>query len=142
MDFDSVGNSIDRNCQKATEVGVKDKPIAVLCSFFKKTVCVLVLCLLPLQEVLAYAVAPVAKIAIAENGWFGEGLAIQLDSGGVSGCGTPLAFGIDAGHPAYKDLVAISLAALTSGSSVELVVDQGVCVFGGRTKVISIRLRK
>jgi hypothetical protein len=87
--------------------------------------------------------APTAKIILIENGWYGEGLALITDGAGVSGCaGGPTQFAIDAGHPAYKDMVAMALTAFSSGSNVQMMVDQGNCIFGARTKVISLRLMK
>lgn len=90
----------------------------------------------------AVVAVPLAKISVIENGWNGEGLAIRLDSGGISGCGYPLDFGVEIGHPAYKDVVAIALAAMASGTYVELMANSGTCVFGSRTQVVSIRIRK
>jgi hypothetical protein len=88
------------------------------------------------------AVVPVAKISVIENGWAGEGLAIHLDSGDVVGCGYPLDFGVGVGHPAYKDIVAIALSAMASGANVELMANSGTCIFGSRTQVNSIRIKK
>lgn len=93
--------------------------------------------------VAALATAPVAKIIQIENGWNGEGLALITDGAGVSGCtGGPTQFAIEVGNPAYKDMVAIVLTAFSSGSNVEMMVDQSNCIFGARTKVISLRLKK
>lgn len=83
------------------------------------------------------------KIIFVENGWNGEGLVINYSRNGPAGCSAALNdFGIDKNHPAYKELVAIALAAYTSNADADLIVDTGVCVFGNRTKVISIRLKK
>ncbi|WP_146096916.1 hypothetical protein [Xanthomonas arboricola] len=83
------------------------------------------------------------RLVFLENGWNGEGVAISHSTASVAGCATETnSFAIDKNHPAYKELVAIALSAYTSESNVELIVDKGVCGFGGRTKVISIRLKK
>jgi len=83
------------------------------------------------------------KITFVENGWGGEGLVINYSKNGPSGCSAALNdFGIDKNHPAYKELVAIALAAYTSNADADLIVDTGVCIFGSRTKIISIRLKK
>ncbi|KAB7770984.1 hypothetical protein CEK68_01835 [Xanthomonas sp. LMG 12461] len=83
------------------------------------------------------------KITYVENGWYGEGMVIHTSNDGPSGCSAPLNdFAIDKDHPSYKELTAMALAAYTSNSDVELLVDSGVCIFGNRTKVISIRLKK
>ncbi|UYK76764.1 hypothetical protein NG825_20595 [Xanthomonas sacchari] len=85
----------------------------------------------------------VGKITYVENDWNGEGLAIHSSSNGPSGCPADLNdFGITSSHPAYKELTAMALAAFTTNADVELIVDSGNCVFGNRTKVISIRLKK
>jgi len=82
-------------------------------------------------------------ITYVENGWGGEGLAIHTDTGygTAAPCGVN-DFGISASHPSYKELVAIALSAYATGASVQLVLDQGTCVFGNRTKVLAIRLLK
>jgi len=83
------------------------------------------------------------KIIYVENGWNGEGLVIRDSSIGPEGCWAPRdEFAIDKDHPAYKELVAMALAAYTSNADVEVILDSGVCLFGGRTKVLSIRLKK
>lgn len=83
------------------------------------------------------------KITYVENGWGGEGVAIHTSINGPAGCTASLNdFGIEASHAAYKELVAMALAAYTSNADVEVIVDAGKCVFGGRTKVLSIRLKK
>lgn len=87
------------------------------------------------------AVGP-AKITYLENGWQGEGIAIRLETG-LAGCsGGAENFAVLAQHPAYKDIVALATTAFVSSTNVELIVEEGVCVFGGRTKVLSIRLYK
>jgi len=91
----------------------------------------------------ASAVEIGGKVNEVENGWLGEGLALQLSGSGVTGCPSPpYQFAIDKSHPAYKDMVAIALAAFASGSEVVLVVEPGVCLFGDRTKVVAIRLKR
>lgn len=83
------------------------------------------------------------KIRFVENGWGGEGLAIATQGSGIGGCPAGnTEFAIDAGHPSYRELVAMALLAFSSNADAELVVDSGVCIFGSRTKVISIRLIK
>jgi len=83
------------------------------------------------------------KITFVENGWNGEGLVIHHTRNGPAGCPAPLNdFAIDKNNTAYKELVAMALSAYTSNSDVELMVDAGVCSFGARTKIISIRLMK
>lgn len=83
------------------------------------------------------------KITYVENGWNGEGLVIHHTRNGPAGCTAPLNdFGIDKNNAAYKELVAMALSAYTSNSDVEIIVDTGVCIFGARTKVISIRMMK
>ena len=83
------------------------------------------------------------KITYLENGWFGEGVAIHHSTASIKGCAAdPADFAIDKNHPSYKELVAIALAAFTSQSDVELVVDKGICSFGARTKILSIRLKR
>lgn len=84
------------------------------------------------------------KLTYVENGWLGEGLALQLSGSGVAGCPSSqlTEFAVDKDHPAYKDMVAIALTAFGLGSQIELVVEPGVCLFGGRTKVVAIRLRR
>jgi len=83
------------------------------------------------------------KITFIENGWAGEGLTINYSKNGPAGCSAALnEFAIDKNHPAYKELVAIALAAYTSNADADLIVDPGVCLFGSRTRVISIRLKK
>jgi hypothetical protein len=83
------------------------------------------------------------KITYIENGWYGEGVAIHSSANGPSGCSASLNdFAIDKNHAAYKELVAIALSAYNSNADVEVIVDTGDCIFGGRTKVLSIRLKK
>ncbi|WP_152971742.1 hypothetical protein [Xanthomonas arboricola] len=75
------------------------------------------------------------KIISVENGWQGEGVAIRHSIASIKGCAADSNdFAIDKNHPSYKELVAIALAAFTSQSDVQLVVDKGVCIFGARTK--------
>jgi hypothetical protein len=89
----------------------------------------------------ALDVLPLGHITLVENGWFGEGLALHLDVSTPNNTCPAAAndFGIPKEHPSYKDLVAIALSAHAIGAAVQLGVDQGNCVFGGRTRVISIR---
>lgn len=104
---------------------------------------------------LAFALLPVSygaaaldttvntKIVLVENGWFGEGLALVVTPGtGKPGCAAPEnMFAIDAGHPSYKVLVAMAMTAVTTGATVQMVVAPGECIFGARTRVVSIRLQ-
>jgi len=83
------------------------------------------------------------RITFLENGWYGEGLALHHSGPGIAGCpGGPAEFAIDKNHPAFKEMVAIALAAFSSSSDVELVVEKGACIFGDRTKVVAIRVKK
>lgn len=83
------------------------------------------------------------RITYIENGWYGEGVAIHSSTNGPSGCSASLNdFAIDKNHASYRELVAIALSAYNSNADVDVIVDTGACTFGGRTKVLSIRLRK
>jgi hypothetical protein len=94
-----------------------------------------------------FAVNPLAaetigptKISFVEPGWSGEGLAIHTDKG-LSGCGAPdTEFAIAKSHPSYNELLSMTLTAFAAQSNVEIVAYAGVCIFGARTKVVSIRL--
>jgi hypothetical protein len=93
----------------------------------------------------AFAVGFVAagKITSIENGWFGEGIVFHHSGPGISGCGASVTqFAIDKNHPGYKEIVAIAMTAHATSSNVELVVDPGVCLFGNRTKVLAINMKK
>lgn len=84
-----------------------------------------------------------AQIVYVENGWFGEGTAFHLRSGGIDGC--PAAnreFSIPKEHPSYDEMVALASAAYSSGSNVQVVAEKGECLFGDRTKALAIRLVK
>ena len=90
----------------------------------------------------AWSVVGPAKITFLENGWFGEGIAIHLDKG-VAGCNSAdNDFALSADHPSYKEIIAFATSAFMSSSNIELVVEEGVCIFGDRTKILSIRLVK
>ena len=95
----------------------------------------------------SWALNPVStgtgKITYIENGWSGEGFAIHMEnSSAISGCSAPSTeFGIDANHTAYKILVAMMMMAYSQQIPISLVVDQGTCVLGARTKVLSIRMQ-
>ena len=83
------------------------------------------------------------KITYIENGWYGEGVVIHSSTNAPSGCSASLNdFAIDKNHASYKELVAIALSAYNSNADAEVIVDTGVCAFGGRTKVLSIRMKK
>ena len=90
--------------------------------------------------------APVATgygvITYIENGWAGEGFAIRMtNTVTTSGCTAPAhEYGISATHPAYNILVAMMMSAYSKQTTIQLVVDQGVCVLGQRTKILSIRV--
>lgn len=108
----------------------------------KTLACLAMSCLLQQAPASASVVAS-TRIIFVENGWFGEGLAIKTQGSGVSGC--PAAsneFAIAASHPSYQQLVAIALNAFSTDQAVELVVEDGTCLFGNRTKIVSIRLIK
>jgi hypothetical protein len=95
------------------------------------------------EAALAVEAVPAGKITLIENGWLGEGVAFQYSGPGIPGCAAgPTHFAIDKNHAGYKEVVAIALAAYASASNVELIVERGVCSFGDRTKVISIRMKK
>ncbi|MBN6112939.1 hypothetical protein [Xanthomonas bonasiae] len=95
------------------------------------------------QTVQAADMVGPGKITYIENGWDGEGVAIHSSINGPAGCTASLNdFGIEKSHAAYKELVAMALSAYTSNADVEIIVDAGKCVFGARTKVLSIRLKK
>lgn len=95
------------------------------------------------QTVQAADVVGPGKITYIENGWDGEGIAIHSSINGPGGCTASLNdFGVEKSHAAYKELVAMALSAYASNADVEIIVDAGKCVFGARTKVLSIRLKK
>lgn len=81
-------------------------------------------------------------VIFAENGWSGEGFAVHLtDAAAIGGCASGATeFGLDANHPAYKILVALMITAYAQQTPVQLVVDQGSCVLGNRTRIVSIRM--
>ena len=84
----------------------------------------------------------VGQIQWIENGWYGEGVAFSFTVG-IDGC--PAArteFAVSKDHAGYKELVSMLLAAQASSSNVTLFVEKGTCLFGGRTKVLAIRMAK
>jgi hypothetical protein len=88
----------------------------------------------------ALATAGPGRITYVENGWYGEGMAIVLEAS-LSGCPAPAnQFAVIAGHPSYKEITAMVIAAYLAGTPVQLVVEQGQCVFGNRTKIVSVRM--
>lgn len=88
------------------------------------------------------ALAP-TTITFVENGWFGEGLAIQTTATYSTSCyGGGTQFAVPITHPAYKDIVAIALAAYAIGSTVQIVIEDSTCAFAGRMSILSIRLLK
>lgn len=106
-----------------------------------KLVAFAVAALLAHQTAAAVDYIGVGKITSVENGWFGEGIVLRHSGPGITGCSAdPTEFAIDKNHPGYKEIVAIALAAQTSAANVELVVEKGVCLFGGRTKVLAIKI--
>lgn len=77
-----------------------------------------------------------------ENGWFGEGVAFQF-SKPLDGCPSEdNYYAVSKDHIGYREVVSILLAAYTTSSKVDLAVEKGVCLFGGRTKVLSVKLLK
>lgn len=89
-----------------------------------------------------YVASGVGTVTFAENGWFGEGFAVYLSSGAaVTGCpAASTEFWLDAAHPGYKVLIPLLLTAYAQQTPVQLVVNQGDCGAGNRTKITSIRL--
>lgn len=84
----------------------------------------------------------VGKISLVEVGWNGEGINI-LHSGAITGCNSnPQEFALSKDHAGYKELVSLILAAHASSANVQLVVDKGNCLFGNRTKIVTVRLLK
>ena len=82
------------------------------------------------------------KISLLEIGWNGEGINI-LHSAQVAGCNSnPREFAISKDHPGYKELVSVALAAYAADADVQLIVEPGTCLFGNRTKIITLRLKK
>lgn len=81
-------------------------------------------------------------ISAIEVGWNGEGINI-IHSGQVAGCNpNPHEFAISKDHPGYKELVSLVLAAHMASVNVQLVAESGTCLFGNRTKVVTVRLLK
>lgn len=88
------------------------------------------------------AETPVGKISLIEIGWNGEGINI-LHTAQVAGCNpNPREFAISKDHPAYRELVSVALAAYAADADVQLIVEPGTCLFGNRTKVVTLRLKK
>ncbi|TBV73264.1 hypothetical protein [Pseudoxanthomonas winnipegensis] len=82
------------------------------------------------------------KITRIETGWYGEGIALHHSGNAIGGCSAdPHEFGIEVNNSLFKELTALATTAFSTGSDVDLVVQSGDCIFGGRTKVISIRLK-
>lgn len=82
------------------------------------------------------------KISSVEIGWNGEGINI-LHSAQVTGCNSNTQeFAISKDHTGYKELVSAVLAAHTASTNVQLIVDRGNCLFGNRTKIVTVRLLK
>ncbi|WP_152668505.1 hypothetical protein [Xanthomonas perforans] len=82
------------------------------------------------------------KIAFVENGWYGEGLSLAHSAPVASCTGGANNYVIDKNHPSYQELLAIALTAYTRELDVKLIVEPGVCGFGGRTKILAMRLSK
>lgn len=90
----------------------------------------------------AWTVTSLSNITYLENGWAGEGLVVKLNNG-YPGCpATDTEFAVLSTHPSYKDIIALATSAFMASTNVELVIEPGDCVFGDRTKIISIRLYK
>ncbi len=105
----------------------------------------LLICLLTLfpSSVFAQNIQTVSmtKISYIENAWAGNGLAIYVFGTGIDGC--PAAnnqFALSSDHPGYDTILALALSAQAQDADIELVVDKGNCLFGDRTKILSIRL--
>lgn len=84
---------------------------------------------------------PMTKISYLENGWSGNGLAIHVSGAGIDGC--PAAnnkFALSDDHPGYDTILALALSAQAQDADIELIVDKGNCLFGDRTRILSIRL--
>lgn len=77
------------------------------------------------------------KLGWVENGWFGEGIAFS-HTVSTTGCGTATEYAISKDHPSYRELTSMLFSAYSAGKNVLLVVETGVCLFGGRTKVLAI----
>lgn len=94
------------------------------------------------QGLTAVVATSTGVITYIENGWAGEGFAIRMtNTVTTSGCSAPAhEYGISATHPAYNILVAMMMSAYSKQTPIQLVVDQGVCVLGQRTKILSIRV--
>lgn len=104
-----------------------------------KIVTVLLLLFLPLTSG-AIEFVNGGYIQSVENGWYGEGIAFKF-SKPLSGCPSEDGdYAVSKDHAGYREVVSILLTAYAASSKVDLVVEKGVCLFGGRTQVISIRL--
>lgn len=77
-----------------------------------------------------------------ENGWYGEGVAFQF-SKPLDGCPSEdNYYAVSKDHIGYKEVVSLILTAYATSSKVDLSVEKGVCLFGGRTKVLAVKLVK
>lgn len=89
-----------------------------------------------------YGVAT-TNIVSLENAWEGEGLAIHVSPGtGVAGCGNINEFAVSVTHKSYKDIVAMAIAAQISNAKIQLIVDTNNCLFGNRTRIVSLKVVK
>jgi hypothetical protein len=90
----------------------------------------------------AYQMTGKGKIQWIENGWFGEGMVFSF-SIPISGCpGSANEFAISKDHVGYKEVTSMLIAAYSMQSDVAITVENGICIIGDRTKVISIRVIK
>jgi hypothetical protein len=81
------------------------------------------------------------RITWVENGWSGEGMAVQLTGGTISGCPAPgNEFAVSSSHGGYKDIVELIMLAYRSQSQVRLVVSRGTCLIGSRTSITAVRV--
>lgn len=106
--------------------------------------CIIKLCFIFLlcvpQFAMAYSTVTKGKITYIENGWFGEGVALK-HSTPTTGCqANDHEYAISADHPSYQQITSLLIAAFTAKLDVELVVLPSDCLFGKRTRVLSIRL--
>lgn len=111
-------------------------------NIFKNIVRICALTLFLSTNAWSAAVTGDGYVTYIENGWSGEGFAVHMTAAAaMTGCpAASTEFGIDATHPAYKILVALMMTAYTQQSPVQLVVNQGHCILGQRTEIVSIRM--
>lgn len=100
---------------------------------------VLLLLALPMAQAQT-ATSPTTLQQVA-NGWSGEQFATTLAAGSSTCPGGPNEYTIPKTAQAYRDVVAMALAAFTSGSSV-IVKTDGSCFQNNRAVVLELRLIK